>query len=601
MLEPHIILFLIVAATIIGFVWGRLRYDIVAGIALLASVYLGVVPADQAFLGFGHPAVITVASVLVISQGLQNMGLVGWLVRLLAPTRRNTTLQVAAGSGLTMLMSAFMNNVGALAVMLPVTLRNAARAHRPASLLLIPLSFASMLGGLITLIGTPPNLVVAAFRKEYTGQSFALFDFTAVGIAIASVGLVYLSFVGWRLLPRQESSDFGTQLRETLAPFITEVRVPDGSPLDGRQVREVEDLCDNEITIMTIIRKEGDRFYAPRSITKLRAGDVLVVEGDPSIWEPLCDGIRLVPLGKHQTGGIALRSQDVVLANAVVMPNSVLEGRSVRGIRMHNNYGINLLALSRQREPVRTRLKNVEFEIGDLLLLQGERRNLTRVVDSLGCLLLSQRSPKPAESQFRIWLSLLVFWGALVAVGLEIVPAPIALITAAGAFILTKVISLQEAYSSVEWPIIVLLGALIPIGQAMKSSGGADIIANTLIDASGAMPVWAIIAIVMAVSMWLSDLIHNTPTAVLMAPIGASIAEALEVSIDPFLMAIAVGSASAYLTPIGHQSNTLVMGPGGYRFSDYTRVGVGLEILILIVGVPMIMLIWPPLTAAYGP
>ena len=599
--EAHLVLFLIIAATIAGFAWGRLRYDVIAGLALLASVYSGIVPASAAFLGFGHPAVITVAAVLVISQGLQNGGIVGWLVRLLAPTRTSTSLQIAAGSGLTMLMSAVMNNVGALALMLPVTLRNAARARRPASLLLIPLSFASMLGGTITLIGTPPNLVVSGFRDEYVGQPFALFDFAAVGLAVSSVGLLYLSLIGWRMLPRHDASDFGTLFKNTLAPFLTEVRVPPASPFDGKQVREIEDLCDNEITIMAIIRQEGDRFYAPRGITRLRIGDELIVEGDPSVWEPLCDGRRLEPLRKDTHALKPLRSEHVVLANAVVMPNSQLEGQSVRGIRLHDNYGINLLALSRQRGPLRSRLKNVEFEVGDLLLLQGERKTLARVLDDLGCLTLSHRSAMSDGSRHSFWLSMLVFAVALAAVALDLVSAPIALVTAASVFILTRLISLQDAYNSVEWPIIVLLGALIPIGHAMTSTGAAGIIANSLIDIAGTLPLWAIVAIVMAVSMWLSDLIHNTPTAVLMAPVGASIAETLEVSVDPFLMAVAVGSASAYLTPIGHQSNTLVMGPGGYRFGDYTRVGMGLEAIILLVGVPMIMFVWPPVKTAFGP
>jgi di/tricarboxylate transporter len=599
--EAHVVLFLIIAVTIAGFVWGRLRYDVIAGLALLASVYSGIVPADAAFLGFGHPAVITVAAVLVISQGLQNGGTVGWLVRLLAPTRASTSLQIAAGSGLTMLMSAIMNNVGALALMLPVTLRNAARARRPASLLLIPLSFASMLGGMITLIGTPPNLVVSGFRDEYVGQSFALFDFAAVGLAVSCVGLLYLSLIGWRILPRHDASDFGTLFKNTLAPFLTEVRVPPASPFDGKQVREIEDLCENEITIMAIIRQEGDRFYAPRGITRLRSGDELIVQGDPSVWEPLCDGRRLEPLRKDTHALKPLRSEHVVLANAVVMPNSQLEGQSVRGIRLHDNYGINLLALSRQHRPLRSRLKNVEFEVGDLLLLQGERKTLAHVLDELGCLTLSHRSVISGGNRHGFWLSILVFAVALAAVALDLVSAPIALVTAASVFILTRLISLQDAYDSVDWPIIVLLGALIPIGQAMTSTGAAGIIANSLIDIAGALPLWAIVAIVMAVSMWLSDLIHNTPTAVLMAPVGASIAETLEVSVDPFLMAVAVGSASAYLTPIGHQSNTLVMGPGGYRFGDYTRVGIGLEAIILLVGVPMVMLVWPPVKTAFGP
>jgi di/tricarboxylate transporter len=307
-----------------------LRYDVVAGLALLASVYSGIVPAGAAFLGFGHPAVITVAAVLVISQGLQNGGTVGWLVRLLAPTRTSTSLQIAAGSGLTMLMSAVMNNVGALALMLPVTLRNAARARRPASLLLIPLSFASMLGGTITLIGTPPNLVVSGFRDAYVGQPFALFDFAAVGLAVSCVGLLYLSLIGWRILPRHDASDFGTLFKNTLAPFLTEVRVPPASPFDGKQVREIEDLCENEITIMAIIRQEGDRFYAPRGITRLRSGDELIVEGDPSIWEPLCDGWKAVGTSSQRHSRPEAASFGTCRARQCGRDAELPAGRSVR-------------------------------------------------------------------------------------------------------------------------------------------------------------------------------------------------------------------------------------------------------------------------------
>lgn len=593
MTGPQTLLFIVIAATMAGFVWGRLRYDVVAGLALLASVYLGLVPAAGAFAGFGHPAVITVAAVLVISQALQSAGLVGWLVRVLAPTRRTPSLQVAAGSGLTLVLSAVMNNVGALALMLPVTIRNAARAKRPASLLLIPLSFASMLGGMITLIGTPPNLIVSGFRMDYTGTPFALLDFAPVGLVVALAGLIYLSTIGWRLLPHHDATATTTRFKQKLAPFVAEVRVPDASPMDGRSVRHIEQLCDNEITIMAIVR-HGNSFYAPRAITHLRAGDVLIVEGDPSVWEPLCDGTRFARLGDDEAAGIALRSRDVVLAEAVVMPNSPLEQRSVRGIRLHDNYGVNLLALARQGQPLRSRLKNARFQTGDLLLLQGERQNLDRVLDSLGCLMLAQRGAVGNAGGARVLLALTIFAAALTAVAFGLISAPIALVTAAAAFILTNVTSLQDAYNSIEWPILVLLGALIPIGQAMKTTGAAALVADSLVSVAGSLPLWAIIGLVLAISMWLSDLIHNTPTAVLMAPVGASIATSLQASIDPFLMAIAIGSASAYLTPIGHQSNTLVMSPGGYRFTDYTRVGIGMEIIILLIGVPMIMLIWPP-------
>lgn len=587
------ILFLIISATLIGFVWGRWRYDVVAGTALLASVYSGVVPADEAFVGFSHPAVITVGAVLVIGRAMQNAGLVGWLVRLLAPTRHSTTTQVAAGSGLAMALSTVMNNVGALALMLPVTLRNAARANRPASLLLIPLSFASMLGGLITLIGTPPNIVIAGFRAEYNGTPFGMFDFAPVGLVIALIGLIYLSTIGWRLLPSTTASSGDSPLKGRLSAFVTDVRIPEGSPFDGIQLRDLEQLCDNELTVMVILRGT-ERIHAPRGIARLRANDILVIEGDPAVWEPLCDGVKFKALERENRDNDIAGSRDVVVAEAVVMRNARIVGTSVRGMRMHDNYDVNLLALSRSGQPLRSRLKNATFQVGDVLLLQGESNTIDRAARNLGCLVLSLRGTVSAAVRRRVWVPLAIFAAAVLAASAGVMPAPVALVSAAGGMILVGVVSLRDAYDSVEWPIIVLLGTLIPIGQAMKTTGGATVIAEALISIAGAMPVWGIIAIIMIMSMLLSDLIHNTPTAVLMAPVGAGIAESLQLSIDPFLMAIAVGSASAYLTPIGHQSNTLVLGPGGYRFSDFTRVGIGLEFLIVLVGVPMIMMVWPP-------
>ena len=586
-------LFLIMAATLVGFVWGRWRFDVVAGFALLASVYLGIVPAEGAFMGFGHPAVITVAAVLIISRALQNAGLINIIVRLLAPSRRNATLQVAAGSTLTVFASAFMNNVGALALMLPVTIRGAQRAKRPASQFLIPLSFVSLLGGLITLIGTPPNIVIAAFRQEYSGTAFAMFDFTPVGLVIAVVGVLYLSTVGWRLLPNRTADDAQSGQYRRLDHFIAEVRVPQASPFDGRPIRFVEDQCENEITILAIIR-DGERTYAPPSSQELRAGDVLAIQGDPTVWEPLCDGKQFTPLRDGTPSAQDLGQQDFLLAEAVVMPSSSLEGVSVRGMRMHENYGINLLALARSGEPPRSRLRNTHFRVGDVLLLQGERTAIKRAMSELDCLVLLDRGTPAVVGRRVIWPTVVVFAAALVAAALGLVSIPIALASAGGLLVISGVVSLHDAYDSIEWPIIVLLGALIPIGQAMKSTGAAQLIADTLLPQAGAIPLWTIIAIVMAISMWLSDLIHNTPTAVIMAPIAASIAEGLAVSVDPFLMAVAVGSASPYLTPVGHQSNTLVMGPGAYRFTDYARVGGFLEILILLVGVPMIMLVWGP-------
>ena len=587
----HIAVFVIIACTLGLFVWGRWRYDIIAILALLSGVYLGVVPAMEAFAGFGHPAVITVAAVLVISRALQNSGVVNWLATFLAPTRKTTFRQVAAGTGVVALLSCIMNNVGALALMLPVMLRNAGKARRSPSLLLMPLSFASLLGGLVTLIGTPTNIVISTYREQFTGQPYNMFDFTPVGAVVALAGLCYLAMLGWRLLPQRLPAAPGSGIFH-VEDYITEARVPPGSAIIGQQVRQLERSCENELTVMAIIR-QGRRRLAPQGIEQVREDDILVLEGDPAVLNPLIEGGKLEQIGNPTAHGDALHSKDVRVAEMVLLPNAPIEGRSMRGLRMHDRYGINLLAISRRGQRPRTRLSDTRFRAGDVLLLQGEVDALDQGRNLLGLLELAERGLRtPHRQNFMIPVAIFAAAVAFAASGL--VPVTIAFVTAVIALVATGTITARELYSSIEWPVIVLLGALIPIGQALQATGGTELIATTLVGASGNMPVWAIIACLLIVSMWLSDLIPNTPTAVLMAPIGASLAGTLDLAVDPFLMAVAIGCASPFLTPIGHQSNTLVMGPGGYRFTDYARVGLALEILIVIVAVPMILWIWPP-------
>ncbi len=584
--------FVVLAAAMALFIWGRWRYDIVALLALLAVVYLGIVPPEAAFSGFGHPAVITVAAVLVISRALQVSGVVNHLARLLAPTRGSTRHQIAATTSLAAVLSAFMNNVGALALMLPVTLRNAYRAGRPPSQVLMPLSFATLLGGLITLIGTPPNIVIATFREQYTGTAFKMFDFAPVGLAVAAVGLVYITTVGWRLIPRHRRGETDENDRFQIEAYITEAVVPKESTLAGEQVRKIEQLCENEVTVMAIIRGKR-RVLAPSGVERLRPNDILLLEGDPAALEPLFDGAKLEQTGHQEVRAEQLRSDDVRVVEAVLMPNSPIEGQSMRGLRMHDRYGINLLAVARRGQAPRTRLGSIRFKTGDVLLLQGERNTLQQVLAALGCLPLAERGLKVARRR-RILLPMGIFGAAIAAAAHGFVPVQIAFVTAVAALILTKTLSIRDVYEAVEWPIILLLGALIPVGEALQATGGTVLIAEAIVSLAGAVPTWAMLALLMVASMLLSDLIHNTPTAVLMAPVAVGIAQQLGLPIDPFLMAVAVGSASPYLTPIGHQSNTLVMGPGGYRFGDYARMGIPLDILIVAVAVPMIMWLWLP-------
>ena len=586
------IVFAVLAIAMALFVWGRWRYDVVAIVALLAVVYTGVVSPKDAFMGFGHPAVITVAAVLVISRALQACGIVDHIVRLLAPTRKSNMYQIAATSGLAALLSAFMNNVGALALMLPVVLRNAYRAGRSPSQVLMPLSFATLLGGLVTLIGTPPNIIIAAFREQSVGVPFNMFDFAPVGLVVAVAGIIYITVVGWRLVPQHRRGESDAKDIFQIEAYITEAVVPENSALVGQQVRKIEQLCENEATVMAIIR-DRRRMLAPAGMERLWKNDILVLEGDPTALEPLFDGGNLTQMGDQEVRTEELHSDDIRLAEAVVMPNSPIEGRSMRGMRMHDRYGINLLAVARSGEAPRARLGNIQFKVGDVLLLQGERNTMQQALAALGCLPLADRGLKVARRR-QILLPIGIFGAAIAAAASGMVPVQIALVTAAVALILTKTLSIREVYQSIEWPVILLLGALIPIGEALQATGGTALIAGAILSLAGQVPTWAMLALVMVASMLLSDLIHNTPTAVLMAPIGVSIAVGLGLSVDPFLMAVAVGSASPYLTPIGHQSNTLVMAPGGYHFGDYARMGLPLDILIVVVAVPMIMWVWVP-------
>jgi di/tricarboxylate transporter len=587
------IVFCIIVFAMVMFIWNRIRYDVVGLMALLVGVLSGVVPSDHAFAGFGHPAVITVAAVLVISKALQNSGLVDQLVALLAGSRGSPTLQVAAGSTIAAALSTVMNNVGALALMLPVALRNAYQAGRSPSLVLIPLSFASLLGGLVTLIGTPPNIVISGYRESQIGKPFAMFDFAPVGLAVAVAGLVYLITIGWRLLPERITVVDDDNDQFHVERYTLESNVPAASPLVGMRVRELEVMFEREVSVLAIIRK-GIRRLAPRAIEKIRADDILILQGDPGLIAPLADDVQLGALGHQVEGGKDLMSEDVEVIEAIVLPNSPIEGKSMRQYRIHDRLGINLLAVARHGRPPTARLKNIRFKTGDVLLFQGETAIMAEALKTLGCLRLADRVISEPVIASNIWMPTGVFAGAIAAAAFGLISVPVAFVGAVLLMVLSNTISLNEVYDSIEWPVILLLATLIPVGEALQTTGGTGLIADALLGATVGMPMWTIVAMILVVSMWMSDFVHNTPTAILMAPIAMGIASGLNANPDTFLMAVAVGAASPYLTPIGHQSNTLVMGPGGYRFQDYALVGLPLQVVIALVGVPMILWVWPP-------
>jgi len=591
-MTPHqITISILLVIAMVLFVWNRWRYDVVAGMVLLTAVAAGVVPTDKAFDGFSHPAVITVAAVLVISQAMRSSGVVSLFLRLLARARGRRLTQTAANCSITALLSAFMNNIGALALMLPITVRDARRAKRPVSNLLMPLSFASLLGGLTTLIGTPPNIIISSFREEYAGEAFSMFDFAPVGLAVAFGGIVFIVLAAPKLLPnRSENSVAGTNNVLSITRYVTELRVPETSALVSTTVGELEQRCENDVSTIAIVRNDKRRL-APDTNEVIRAGDVLIMEGDSEALQPLFEDPDLVEAGADAPDQASLKSADVRFIEAVVMPHAVIEGQSMRGLNMHQRYGINLLAVAREGRPPRALLKHVRFKVGDVLLLQGDMHRLVELCSELGCLAIKNRGfePIPKRSTF---LTPLLFAMGIIAAAIGLVPVQIAFMGVVGALVLLNLISLREVYRSIEWPVIVLLGFLIPVGEALQETGTTDLIALSMSGIATDLPLWGLIAAIVVVSMLLSDVVHNTPTAVLMAPIAYSLSVQLSLPPEPFLMAVAIGAASPYLTPIGHQSNTLVMGPGGYHFGDYWRLGLPLDVVIVCISVPMILWVW---------
>jgi di/tricarboxylate transporter len=592
MTSQQLLLFAILLGALVLFAWGRWRYDVIAVGALMASVLTGIVPEGKAFDGFGHPAVITVAGVLVLSRSLRNSGLIEWVTRALKPATGRPTTHIMALSGLTATCSAFMNNVGAMALVLPVALQSAHRANRAASQILMPLSFASLLGGLVTLIGTPPNIIIASYRAEEIGSSFGMFDFTPVGLGVAVAGIVFVSLVGWRLLPteRQGQSE-GSKSLFQVEDYITEVRLPEDSPYVGRRLVDLETAAQGDIAVVALIRRK-DRMLAPSGYLRLQAGDILLIEGDTNALERVVKQSGMVMVGEAELSAENLRSERVGMVEVVVTPGSRLEGRTARSLRLHTRYGLNLLGVARQGQPITERLGSVRLVAGDVLLLQGERESMPEAFQSLGCLPLAERELPLGRRSASIGAPI-IFAGAILLVAFGVLPPHIAFMLAVLVQVLAGELSVREIYEAVEWPIIVLLGAMLPVGQALEATGGTAVIADPILSLSGAIPAWGILVLLMVTTMLLSDIMNNAATAVLMAPIGVSVAEGLGASVDPFLMGVAIAASSTYLTPIGHQSNLLVMGPGGYKFGDYWRMGLPMDGLILLVSVPLIMWVWP--------
>ncbi|AKJ96408.1 potassium transporter TrkA [Thioalkalivibrio versutus] len=597
-------IFGLLAVTLVLFVWNRWRYDIVAIGALLAAAFLGLVPFREMFSGFGHPAVITVAAVLVLSRGLLNAGVVDTVARQLTRVGDQPWVQVAALTGVVALASGFMNNVGALALLMPVAIWMARQSGRSPAFLLMPLAFGSLLGGMLTMIGTPPNIIIAEYRAEATGTAFAMFDFLPVGFGIAVVGVIFIALIGWRLTPQRERPAASGELFE-ISAYLTEVRVPEGNRYVGHTVYELmrELRGEAEVVVVGLVRGER-REPMPAIYEVLRADDILLVEADSDSLKTLLDVTEMELEARveeaeeqaEQEGNGEKRENalgKLALEEAIVTPGSRLVGTTASALELRQRYAVNVLAVARQGVRLSERLDKVRFRAGDILLVQGGEEELPAALSELGCLPLASRGLRITRPR-KVILASSLFALALGAVALGWVPAAPALVGAAVAMVLVGLIGPSEVYRGIEWPVIVLLAALLPVGQALETTGGSQLIADGLFALGEASSPAVMLALLMAVVMLLSNVVNNAAAAVLAAPVGIALARSMEAAPDPFLMAVAVGASCAFLTPIGHQSNTLVMAPGGYEFRDYWRMGLPLSLIVIVTAVPLILWIWPP-------
>lgn len=612
MTQPQMLIFLVLAVTVILFIWGRWRHDLVAMAALLGCVLLGLLRPEEAFLGFGHPAVITVACVLVLSKGLQLSGAVDAMMQKMLPSSDSPTVMITVLMSIGALFSAFMNNVGAMALLMPVAIQVATKLSLPPGRVLMPLAFGTILGGMTTLVGTPPNIIVSGFRAETGSQGFAMFDFTPVGLTVAVVGVVFVALIGWRLVPSRKqaagsSFDTGT--------YLAEVRVEEGSQSLGKSLRQIDHEMDETDAQVVGLVRNAFRVSAPSQSRILRAGDILIIEAEPESLSQVLSKFefklvedRIPPKvdKTNQSESAEVDSADeapaevkkesesdeIVLQELVVMPRSAISGRTAKGLQIRGRYGVNLLAISRRGRRSIKRLRLTRIEAGDVLLMQGELEAISDFAASLGCMPLAQRAIGIVVTK-RVMLALFIMVLAVTGAATGLIPTAISFALGVLAYMALNIVPLQSAYDAVDWSVIVLLGALIPVASVTASTGAADLLAKALLDnfAQG-HPVVAL-GLILVITMSLSDFMNNAATAAVMCPIAISTASQLGVNPDSFLMSVAIGASCAFLTPIGHQNNTLILGPGGFRFGDYWKMGLPLELLVVAISLPLLLMVWP--------
>ncbi|MAN80615.1 MAG: SLC13 family permease [Rhodospirillaceae bacterium] len=583
----------LIAAALVLFIWDRWRYDVVAFSILLGAVVLGLVPAREAFSGFGHPATITVAAILVLSHTLARTGASDILARIIERSATGMARHIAVLSGLGALMSSVMNNVAALGLLMPAAIQTTLKTKYHAGAVLMPLSFATILGGLITLLGTPPNIIIAAFRAKVTGEPFGMFDFTPVGILVAGIGVAFLAVSARFLIPTRRLLQDATRDHMGIDKFVTEATVVKGTDAVGMTRGELRMLAtDCDVLIVNIIRR-GRRMPKLPQGDGLKVGDKLLLESSSEGLDRLTTAMDLKVGTMKGTKSENMIDEDMDLAEAVVRPGSRMIGRELVSLRLRSRYDTDILAVSRQGRAFRGRMGQFKFRAGDLVLFYGPRDHMPDLMSRMGCLTLQERIQFGEASLRHARMAIAIFAIAVALTTFNILPITIALGLAAVAMVVFNILPVREIYDGIDWPVVVLIGALIPVGDAFDATGTTGLIAQGILDSPLPLNPLAVLTLLMAVTMALSAVLNNAATAVIMGPVAITLSQRLGVDPDPMLMGVAVAASCAFVTPIGHQNNALVMGPGGYAFGDYWRLGLPLQGVVLVVAVPAILLFWP--------
>lgn len=533
--------------------------------------------------------VIIVGSALLVSAGVARSGIMELAIQRYAPNVTGIRAQLVLLVAVVTVLSAFVKNIGALAIMIPIAFQFARKSNTSPSVFLMPMAFGSLLGGLMTQIGTSPNIVVSRIREEITGTAFTMFDFTPVGAALAAAGIVFLALFYWLVPVRTRES---SSIHEALDShsYVTEARVVADSVVNGKSVADLLKYAGGEVVVTSILRARTQRIM-PLPDAVLREGDIMLVEGLPEALDRVVAQAKLSVTGSREAAGGGGNESSTAI-EAVVGEHSSLIDWSAQQLALYDRFNVNLLAVSRKGERISERLGAVTLRMGDVVVLQGNPQRLPEILRELGALPLAER-PILLGSARRGVVPVLILAAAMGATAGGMLPVPIAFFTAAVAMVLFRVVPLREVYAAIDGPILVMLAALIPVSDSLRRTGATNAIAGWLVDIGTTLPPLGALALILIVSMAVTPFLNNAATVLVVAPIAAGFAEMLGYRPEAFLMAVAIGAGCDFLTPIGHQCNTLVMSPGGYRFSDYPRLGLPLSMLVILVAVPMLMLVWP--------